>query len=92
MTVLPFYIIKNVKKYSCAGTKNEAIINNVLAPYTVEDVLAERKEHDIRYVGVATDDSNHKAIKLFPIITQYFDWDKGSPQSKLIEVKTPNET
>ena len=42
---------------------------------------------------MATDSSNHKAIKLFPIVIQYFDWKKGGLQSKLVEVKnTLNET
>ena len=53
-----------VTKYSCAQTKTEAIINNVLAPYCVEYVLSELKEHNIEYIGVVTDGSNHKAIKL----------------------------
>ena len=66
-----------VKKYSCARTKTEAIINNVLAPYCVENVLSELKEHNIEYVGVATGGSNHKAIKLFPVLIQYFDWKEG---------------
>ena len=57
-----------------------------MAPYTVENVVAVLKEHNIRYIGVASDGSNHKSIKLFPIVIQYFDWEKGGLQSKL---KTP---
>ena len=68
-----------VKKYLCACTKTEAIINYVLVPYTVENVLAELKEHNIYY----------------PLVIQYFDWENGGLQSKLIEVvrlKKRNET
>ena len=80
-----------VKKYSYARTETEAIINNVLAPYCVENVLSELKEHNIECV--ATDGSNHKAIKLFPVLIQYFNWKEGGLQSKLIEVQnTRNET
>lgn len=47
----------------------------------------------IPFCGVSTDGSNHGAVKLFPIIIQYFDWKQGGVQTKLIEVKdTPNET
>ena len=82
-----------VKKYSCARTKTEAIINNVLAPYCVENVLSELKDHNIEYIGVATDGGNHKPIKLFPVLIQYFEWKEGGLQSKLIEAQnTPNET
>ena len=81
------------KKYSCARTKVEAIVNNVLSPMSVKYVLNDIQEHDIMYLGVATDSSNHQSTKLFPIVVQYFDWKHGGLQSKLLEVKsTTNET
>ena len=81
------------KKYSCAQTKVEAIVNRVLAPMTVQYVLNTIQEHGIMYIGVATDSSSHKSTKLFPIMIQYFDWKNGGLQSKLLEVKhTTNKT
>ena len=81
------------KKYSCARTKVEAIVNGVLAPMTVQRVLNNIQEHGIMYIAVATDSSSHKSTKLFPIVKQYFNCKNGGLQSKLIEVKhTTNET
>ena len=65
------------KKYSCARIKVEAIVNNVLAPMSVDTVLNDIKQHNIMYLGVATDSSNHKSTKLFPIVIQCFDWKNG---------------
>jgi hypothetical protein len=80
------------KKYSCARTKIEAIVNHVLVPNAVQSVLKDIEEQGILYIGVATDSSSHGAIKLFPIVIQYFNWKKGGLQSKLLEVKnTVNE-
>ena len=62
------------KKFSCARTKVEAIVNNVLAPASVQCVLNNIQEHEIKYLGVSTDSSNHKSTQLFPIVIQYFNW------------------
>ena len=35
------------KKYSCARTKVEAIVNNVLSPMTVICVLSDKQEHGL---------------------------------------------
>ena len=59
------------KKFSCVSTKIEAIVNNVLAPASVQCVLNGIQEHEIMYLGVSTDVSNHKSTKLFPIVIQY---------------------
>ena len=82
-----------VRKFSSARTKTEAIVNSVLAPYSVESVLKTFEEHDIAYCGVSTDGSNHGSIKIFPVIIQYFDWRNGGLQSKIIEIQNvPDET
>ena len=81
------------KKFSCARTKIEAIVNNVLAPASVQCLLNNIEEHEIMYLGVSTDGSNHKSTKLFPIVIQYFDWKNVGMQSKLLDVRSPkNET
>ena len=81
------------KKYFCTRTKVDAIVNSVLAPMTVQYVLKNIQEHGIMDIGIATDSSYHKSIKLFPIVIQYFVWKNGDFQPKLLEVKhTTNET
>ena len=54
------------KKFSCARTKTEAIVDSVLAPHSVE--VAHEALKYIPYCGVSTDGSNHGAVKIFPII------------------------
>ena len=61
------------KKYFCAWTKVEAIVNNVLSPMTVK-YLNDLQEHGVMYLRVATDHSNYQSAKLFPIVFQYFHW------------------
>ena len=39
---------------------------------SVDTVLNDIEEHNIMYLGVATDSSNHKSTKLFPIVIQFF--------------------
>lgn len=79
------------KKFSSARTKTEAVVNSVIAPHSVELALEALK--DIPYCGIATDGSNHGAVKIFPIVIQYFDWKKGGVQSTLIEIKdTPDDS
>lgn len=67
----------------CGKTKTQAIVDNVLAPYSLEIV------HDtlntVNFVGVSTDGSNFGNIKVFPILIQHFDKEKGI-QHKLIEL------
>jgi hypothetical protein len=78
------------KRISNARTKTEAIVNSVLDPHAVQEV---RSLQDIPFCGVSTDASNHGAVKIFPILIQYFDYENGGLQIKLLEVKSkPNET
>lgn len=82
---------ETAQKCSSARTKTEAIVNAVIAPHSVD--IAQKALEDIPYCGVSTDGSNHGAVKIFPLLIQYFDWKNGGVQSKLVEVKnTPNET
>jgi hypothetical protein len=60
-----------------------------LTPHARETVLVQLK--NVRYVGIATDASNHLAVKVFPVIVQYFAVEKGLTV-KLLEIKSlPNE-
>ena len=47
---------------------DSAIINNVLAPHSLEKICQDLKF--ISHIGVATDSSNHAALKMFPIVIQ----------------------
>ena len=76
------------KKFSCARTKIEAIVNNVTCSSVCSMCLNDIEKHEIMYLGVSTDGSNHKSTKLFPIVIQYFDWKNGGMQSKLLDVKS----
>ena len=47
---------------------------------------------DIPFCGVAKDASNHLALKIFPLLIQYFDLEKGGLQTKLLDIQSkPNE-
>jgi hypothetical protein len=45
------------------------------------------KNNTVSYCGIATDASNHSAMKVFPVVIHYRDWKNGGLQSKLIEVQ-----
>ncbi|KAJ8019187.1 hypothetical protein HOLleu_42396 [Holothuria leucospilota] len=51
------------RKMSCARTKTEAIVNNVIAPHGVEIVKEAMK--NISHCFVSTDASNHGSVKMF---------------------------
>lgn len=79
------------KKFGCARTKTESIINNVFSPHAVDVIMEEMSL--LPYCGVSTDASNHGSIKMFPVLIQYFNWKNGGLQTKLIDLKsTKNET
>ncbi|KYN11353.1 hypothetical protein ALC57_16494 [Trachymyrmex cornetzi] len=79
------------KKLRCNRTKATAIINNVLNPLSIAELNNDLQ--DVLFVNVSTDASNHGSIKLFPIIIQYFKYQKNGITSKLVEIETAeNET
>lgn len=79
------------KEVTCARTKAEAILKNVLAPYVLKNILEDLS--DIKYISASTDASNHGAIKLFPLLIQYFDYQKDGIQVSLIDIQSKqNET
>lgn len=63
------------KKISSARTKTEAIITGVLAPHTLKMLKTEAEK--CNYLGICTDASNHKDLKMFPILIQFFDQKTG---------------
>ncbi|CAH0561716.1 unnamed protein product [Brassicogethes aeneus] len=77
-----------LKSVTCGHTKVEAIVNGVLGPSTIKAIT--NQISGISFIGVSTDASNHNAIKMFPILIQYFDFKKGGIQIKLIDICSSN--
>lgn len=58
------------RKYSSAATKTAALIKQVLAPHSNE--IIKKDIENSSFYSIATDASNHKAEKMFPLVIQYF--------------------
>jgi hypothetical protein len=56
------------RKFSGARTKTEANIYSVIAPHAIENIKQVFTNNTFSYCGVATDASNHNAVKAFLII------------------------
>lgn len=76
------------KNMTCNRTKATAIVNNVLAPLSITELMNDLE--NVAFVSVSTDASNHGSTKLFAIIVQYFDYHKKGVTSKLLEIETAN--
>lgn len=76
-------ISKNIR---CGKTKTEAIITNVIGPYSLQ-LLLDTLRNKVSFYSVGTDASNHGALKLFPVVVQYFDPDRGI-EVQLLELET----
>jgi hypothetical protein len=59
------------RKLACGRTKSEALVENVLAPKSVETLVSDLSSNT-KFFSVATDASNMKNRKLFPVCIQYF--------------------
>jgi hypothetical protein len=57
-------------KFTCAQTKVRAIVVNVLAPLSINQIREELE--DAKFTSVMTDSSNHKHTKIVPILVRYF--------------------
>ena len=62
------------------------IMNSVIAAQAIENKMQVFNSNTVSPCGVATDASNHSAVKVFPVVIQYFDWKAGGVQSELTEV------
>lgn len=82
---------KIASKVQCSKTKTQAIVDNVLAPYSLE-VVQDILNDEVRFVGVSTDGSNFGNKKVFPVLVQYFDKEKGIQHKLLDLVSVKNET
>ncbi|XP_055906088.1 uncharacterized protein LOC129941473 [Eupeodes corollae] len=79
------YFDSNIcKQLSCARTKATAIITNVIAPFSISQVLCDLKT--IAFISVQTDASNHLALKMFPVLIRYYDFKNGGTKSKILNL------
>lgn len=69
-------------KFCCARTKCDAIVTNVLAPWSTDE-LKHDLEH-VNFVALSIDASNHGHVKLLPIMVRYF---KVQEESTSVETK-----
>lgn len=77
-------------KFACVRTKAEAIVLHVLAPYTLNLLHCDLEK--AAFISISTDASNHKEIKIFPVLVRYFDYKTGV-NIKILELKSlPGET
>jgi len=60
----------NEKQFSAARTKSRDIAVNVLAPFVVKITKIDLKKAN--FVSILVDASNHKYMKLVPVIVRYF--------------------
>lgn len=66
-----------------ARTKMEALVTEVLGPYSIQNVIDAINTDNLFYC-LQTDASNKKNIKLFPLVIQYFTAKNGI-QNKLLD-------
>ena len=64
------------------GHRTEPIINSVIAAHAVENITQVFKNNTVSYRGDVKDASSHSAVKVFPVVIQYFDWKDGGVQSE----------
>jgi hypothetical protein len=79
---------------SCGRTKAEDIVKNVLAPRSVHgfiDVLKDPAKSS-NFFSIATDVSNHKHRKIFPLVVRYFDPLSGVENRLLDFIEQADET
>jgi len=61
--------------------------NPAIAPHAIDNIMQVFKNNTVSCCGVGTYASSQNAVKVFPVVIQYFDWKNGVLQSKLIEVQ-----
>lgn len=77
-------------KFSCARTKTEAIVVNVLARTAIDDLKNDLSKTNC--VAISTDASNHGNKKIFPVLVRFFLPYEGI-QVKILDIQDqPGET
>lgn len=81
---------KIATKVQCGRTKTQAIVDNVLTPFSLE-IVQTILDDEVSFVGVSTDGSNFGNQKVFPLLVQYFDREKLIQHKLLDLVSVKNE-
>jgi len=68
---------KLAQKIHCGRTKSEAIVENVLSPYSIEIMINTMRESDSKPYSISSDASNKGNVKYFPLVITFFDKDYG---------------
>lgn len=77
-------------KFKCSATKATAIVSGVFEPMIIAQIESELEKAS--FVTISTDASNHKELKMFPILIRYFLPTEGV-KTRLIELNNlPGET
>ncbi|CAG9838025.1 unnamed protein product [Diabrotica balteata] len=69
-------------KFAAARTNSEAIIKNVLAQEAQSQLEIDLRKAN--FVSITIDSSNHRKIKVVPLMVRYFDGENGA-QVKLLQ-------
>lgn len=77
-------------KFTCCATKIQAIIVNVLFPYAIN--LIKKELENANFVTVMIDSSNHKDLKVIPLLVRYFLPDTGIKTVIIAFTDLPGET
>lgn len=77
------------KQIQCGRTKAEALVEMVLAPYSLEIILKELGDSPF---SISTDASNKGNRKMFPVAIWYFDKIRGSTNAIIDFYEDSNET
>lgn len=80
-----------IKKFSCGRTKANAIVTNVLAPFSIEKHVKYLIENNLKF-SISSDASNKGNKKMYPLIIQYFHTESGITNFVLDFYETPEET
>lgn len=75
-------VVCDQKGFSCSETKASAIVSGVFEPMILAQIGSELET--AYFVSISTDASNHKEIKMFPVIIRFFSSTEGI-KTRLIE-------
>lgn len=76
--------------FKCSATKAAAIVSGVFEPMIISQIESELEK--AQFITMSTDASNHKELKMFPILIRYFLPTEGV-KTRLIELQNlPGET
>lgn len=76
-------------KFRLGRTKCTAITAGVFAPQIVDEIKKQLAK--CNFISIATDASNHNAVKMFPVVGRWFDPNVGI-QTKVLDLTSQTGT